>query len=57
LKAVKGKNFFSGIHIKDMKYLACDKPSEVLPTPNEVYISTSQSLSNRPQYVLKRDKK
>jgi electron transport complex protein RnfC len=44
LKAVKGKNFFSGVHVKDMKYLACDKPAEVLPTPDEVYISTSQSL-------------
>jgi electron transport complex protein RnfC len=44
LKAVKGKNFFSGVHIKDMKYLACDKPAEVLPAPDEVYISTSQSL-------------
>jgi electron transport complex protein RnfC len=44
LKAVKGKNFFSGVHIKDMKYLACDKPAEVLPAQDEVYISTSQSL-------------
>lgn len=44
MKAVKGKNFFAGIHIHDMKYLACDKPTEVLPAPIEVAISTSQSL-------------
>ncbi len=44
MKAVKGKNFFAGIHIHDMKYLACDKPTEVLPAPTEVAISTSQSL-------------
>lgn len=44
MKAVKGKNFFSGIHMHDMKYLACDKPTEVLPEPALVAISCSQSL-------------
>jgi len=44
LKAIKGKAFFSGIHVKDMKYLACDKPIERAPDPKEAYISLSQSL-------------
>lgn len=44
MKAVKGKNFFSGVHVKDMKYLAKDSPTEVMPDPAEVAISTSQSL-------------
>lgn len=44
MKAIKGKPFFAGIHVKDKKHLACDKPTEVLPEPKEVYISLSQSL-------------
>lgn len=50
MKAVKGKSFFSGIHAHDMKYLACDKPTEALPEPPTVAISTSQSLG-RPASV------
>jgi electron transport complex protein RnfC len=50
LKAVKGKCFFSGIHVKDMKYLANDAPAEAIPLPSEVAISTSQSLG-RPATV------
>lgn len=44
MKAIKGKPFFAGIHVKDKKYLACDYPTERLPDPKEVYISLSQSL-------------
>lgn len=44
MKAIKGKNFFAGVHIKDMKYLACDKSAQILPPPDEVAISTAQSL-------------
>ncbi|MDE6372923.1 MAG: RnfABCDGE type electron transport complex subunit C, partial [Clostridia bacterium] len=44
MKAIKGKPFFSGIHVKDAKRLACDRETEVMPAPAEAYISTSQSL-------------
>ncbi len=44
MKAIKGKPFFAGVHIKDMKYLACDKATEEMPEPAEACISLSQSL-------------
>lgn len=50
MKAVKGKCFFSGVHPHGMKHLACDKPTEAIPEPEEVAISTSQSLG-RPAAV------
>lgn len=43
MKAVKGKIFFGGVHVRDEKSPTCDKPTEVLPEPSEVYISTRQS--------------
>ncbi len=43
MKAVKGKIFFGGLHVRDEKQLACDKPTEVLPSPSQVTISTHQS--------------
>lgn len=44
MKAVKGKIFFGGVHLKDEKALSCDSPTEVLPEPSTVYISVQQSL-------------
>lgn len=44
MKAIKGKPFFAGIHVKDRKSLACNQPTEEMPLPAEVYISLSQSL-------------
>ena len=44
MKAIKGKPFFAGIHVHDKKSLACDKETERMPEPEEVYISLSQSL-------------
>ncbi|MDE7087764.1 MAG: electron transport complex subunit RsxC [Clostridia bacterium] len=44
MKAIKGKPFFAGIHVRDRKSLACGKQSEVMPAPAEAYISLSQSL-------------
>lgn len=44
MKAIKGKPFFAGIHVKDRKALACDKQTEIMPPPAEAYISLSQSL-------------
>ncbi len=44
MKAVKGKFFFGGVHIRDKKSLSCDVPTEVLPEPSVVCISTHQSL-------------
>ena len=43
MKAVKGKFLFGGVHVHDEKSLACDVPTEVLPEPSEVCISTKQS--------------
>lgn len=44
MKAIKGKLFFSGIHVKDKKSLSCGCETEIMPEPAEAYISTSQSL-------------
>ena len=44
MKAIKGKAFFAGIHVKDRKALACGMATEVMNDPKEVYISLSQSL-------------
>ena len=44
MKAIKAKSFFAGIHVKDMKYLACDCPCETMPAPDTAYISLCQSL-------------
>lgn len=44
MKAIKGKPFFAGIHVHDKKSLACNKETERMPEPEEVYISLSQSL-------------
>ncbi|MBD5584458.1 MAG: electron transport complex subunit RsxC [Clostridia bacterium] len=44
MKAVKGKYYFGGIHPKGCKELASSSPLEVLPLPETVAISTSQSL-------------
>ena len=44
MKAVKGKFFFGGVHVPDMKALAKDAPIEELPEPAKVTIAMSQSL-------------
>lgn len=44
MKAVKGKYFFGGVHPIDRKYFASAAPLEVMPDPEVVAISTSQSL-------------
>ncbi|MDE7454080.1 MAG: hypothetical protein K2N22_06700, partial [Clostridia bacterium] len=44
MKAVKGKYYFGGIHVKDMKHISKDAASEVMPDPETVAISCSQSL-------------
>lgn len=44
MKAIKGKPFFAGIHVRDRKRLACGQATEVMPEPEEAYISLSQSL-------------
>ena len=44
MKAIKGKPFFAGIHVKDMKELACGQATEVMPDPETAYVSLSQSL-------------
>ncbi|MDE6597358.1 MAG: electron transport complex subunit RsxC [Clostridia bacterium] len=44
MKAVKGKYYFGGVHPHGMKKLASSAALEVLPEPETVAISTSQSL-------------
>ena len=44
MKAVKGKYYFGGIHPKGMKALSESAALEVLPEPELVAISTSQSI-------------
>lgn len=44
MKAVKGKYYFGGVHPHDMKKLASSAALEVLPLPEIIAISTSQSL-------------
>lgn len=44
MKAVKGKYLFGGVHPKGKKELTASLPIEVMPTPESVAISTSQSL-------------
>lgn len=43
MKAVKGKYYFGGVHPHDMKAISKDAALEVLPVPETVAISTSQS--------------
>ncbi len=44
MKAVKGRFFFGGVHVPDMKALSQDCPIKELPEPPVVTIATSQSL-------------
>ncbi|MDE7082430.1 MAG: electron transport complex subunit RsxC [Clostridia bacterium] len=44
MKAVKGKYYFGGVHPKGKKELSANAPIEVLPTPEVVAVSTSQSI-------------
>lgn len=44
MKAVKGKFYFGGIHPRGNKELSKDCPLEVIPLPEEVAVSCSQSL-------------
>ena len=44
MKAVKGKLYFGGIHPKGRKEMSSSCPIEVMPEPEVVTVSTSQSL-------------
>ncbi|MDE6667861.1 MAG: electron transport complex subunit RsxC [Clostridia bacterium] len=44
MKAVKGKYLFGGVHPKGNKELTASLPIEIMPTPEIVAVSTSQSL-------------
>ena len=44
MKAVKGKFLWGGVHPKGKKELTASLPIEVMPTPEVVAVSTSQSL-------------
>ncbi|MDE6691649.1 MAG: electron transport complex subunit RsxC [Clostridia bacterium] len=57
MKAIKGKPFFAGIHVHDRKSLACDKPTESMPQPAEVYISLSQSLGKPAACIVEKGQK
>ena len=40
----KGKNYPYGVHVRDMKHLSMDKPIEVMPAPDTVYVSMAQHI-------------
>lgn len=44
MKAKKGKFYFGGIHPRGEKSLTSSLATEIMPAPDEVYISLSQSL-------------
>lgn len=52
MKAVKGKSFFSGVHPRGRKELSSGCPSERLPVPESVAISTAQSLGKPAQVIV-----
>lgn len=57
MKAIKGKPFFAGIHVRDRKSLACDAATEVMPEPDEAYISLSQSLGRPAEVCVEKGQK
>ena len=52
MKAVKGKFSFGGVHPKGKKELTTSLPIEVMPTPEVVAVSTSQSLGKPAQVAV-----
>jgi len=52
LKAVKGKYYFGGVHPKGRKELTASLPIEVMPAPEVVAVSTSQSLGKPAQVAV-----
>ena len=57
MKAIKGKLFLSGIHVRDKKSLACNEKTEIMPEPAEVYISLSQSLGKPAACIVQKGQK
>ena len=57
MKAIKAKSFFAGIHVKDMKSLACNCPTEVMPDPAVAYISLRQSLGKPAVAIVEKGQK
>ncbi len=52
MKAVKGKYYFGGVHPRGMKYLSKDAPIEVMPAPETIAVSLSQSLGKPAKPVV-----
>ncbi len=52
MKAVRGKYFFGGVHPHDRKALSSASPLETMPLPEEVAISTSQSLGKPAEPIV-----
>ncbi len=57
MKAIKGKPFFAGIHVHDKKSLACRQKTEIMPSPEYVYISLSQSLGKPAVCIVEKGQK
>ncbi|MDE6850396.1 MAG: electron transport complex subunit RsxC [Clostridia bacterium] len=57
MKAIKGKPFFAGIHVRDKKSLACGQKAVSLPPPSEAYISLSQSLGKPAVCIVEKGQK
>lgn len=54
MKAVKGKYYFGGVHPHDEKSLSRSAACEAMPLPEEVAISTSQSLGRPAKAVVEK---
>lgn len=52
MKAVRAKFYFGGIHPKGKKELSASSPIEVMPAPETVAVSTSQSLGKPAQVTV-----
>lgn len=57
MKAINGRFFNRGVHVKDMKYLSKDKPIEELNAPDTVCICLNQHIGKSAKsLVAKGDK-
>ncbi|MDE6075766.1 MAG: hypothetical protein K2G26_04950, partial [Clostridia bacterium] len=57
MKAIRGKAFFAGIHVRDNKSRACGMATAIMPAPEEVYSSLSQALGKPAAACVEKGKK
>lgn len=49
---LKIRTFSGGVHVPDMKFLSKDKPIEIMPAPERVYISVQQHIGKPAKPVV-----